>query len=429
MIYYLSGPDDFSLRVAVQKLLQGALPADTLDLNLTRLSGAEVTLDALRFASEAAPFLADRRAVVVEHAFARAARPARGGATQRDGAGGGGRGAEPAGRAEAIIEYLPRVPSNTLLIFVEPEAPPKTGALAKALTEAEARLQHFPILAGMPLVRWIKGRAKDVGGSITDEAAQLLAGFVGGDLRTLANEVDKLATYAGPGQAIDVADVEALVSQASEASIFACVDAVAQGDRRAALTSLAVLLEGGEKPERVLALVARQVRLLLQARDLGMRGEDQEAIGRALGVPPYPLRKVLDQMRLFQVETLEGMLRRVLEADVQVKTGELESRLALELLIAELCAAGRERGRRPVGSGAGRIHSRPCGGCCGQAGAASRALKRFIKRLLRRAALLGWMIPFRAARSSSLTARSRVVCRPSSSRLLAPTMDCRAFPT
>jgi DNA polymerase-3 subunit delta len=335
MIYYLSGPDDFSLRVAVQKLLQGALPADTLDLNLTRLSGAEVTLDAMRFACEAAPFLADRRAVVVEGAFARAGRPARGSAKQRDG-------------NEWIVEYLPRVPPNTLLIFVEPEAPPKTGPLAKALAEAEAKLQHFPILAGMPLVRWIKGRAKEVGGGITDEAAQLLAGFVGGDLRVLANEVHKLATYAGPGQAIDVADVEALVSQASEASIFACVDAVAQGDRRAALSSLATLLEGGEKPERVLALVARQVRLLLQARDLSLQGEDQEAIGRALGVPPYPLRKVLDQMRLFRVETLEGMLRRVLEADVQVKTGELESRLALELLIAELCAAGRERGRRPV---------------------------------------------------------------------------------
>ena len=174
--------------------------------------------------------------------------------------------------------------------------------------------------------------------------------------------MDKLATYAGPGQAIDVADVEALVSQASEASIFACVDAVAQGDRRAALTSLAVLLEGGEKPERVLALVARQVRLLLQARDLSMRGEDQEAIGRALGVPPYPLRKVLDQMRLFQVETLEGMLRRVLEADVQVKTGELELRLALELLIAELCAAGRERGRRPGGVAPGAFTRAPAGG-------------------------------------------------------------------
>ena len=325
MIYYLSGPDDFSLRVAVQKLLQGALPADTLDLNLTRLSGAEVTLDALRFASEAAPFLADRRAVVVEHAFARAARPARGGAKQRDGAGGGESGrqsrlAGPKG-SSSTCPGCPPTPSSS---SSSRRHPLRRGPWRRRLTEAEARLQHFPILAGMPLVRWIKGRAKDVGGSITDEAAQLLAGFVGGDLRTLANEVDKLATYAGPGQAIDVADVEALVSQASEASIFACVDAVAQGDRRAALTSLAVLLEGGEKPERVLALVARQVRLLLQARDLSMRGEDQEAIGRALGVPPYPLRKVLDQMRLFQVETLEGMLRRVLEADVQVKTGELE---------------------------------------------------------------------------------------------------------
>ena len=246
----------------------------------------------------------------------------------------------------------------------------------------------------------------------------------------MANEVDKLATYAGPGQAIDVGDVESLVSQASEANIFACVDAVAQGDRRTALSSLARAGRGREARAGA-GPRGRQVRLLLQAKDLTMRGEDQEAIGRALGVPPYPLRKVLDQMRMFQVETLEGMLRRVLEADIQVKTGELESRLALELLIAELSARGGS-GAPPGGGGADRRAVRLFArrrGELGQAGGAARALKRFIKRLLRRAALLGWMIPFRAARSSSLMARTRVACRPSSSRYRRREWTTRALPT
>jgi DNA polymerase III delta subunit len=61
------------------------------------------------------------------------------------------------------------------------------------------------------------------------------------------------------------------------------------------------------------------------------------------------LRKILDQMRLFDPEALEAMLHRVLEADVQIKTGQLEPGLALDVLVAELCAAAR-----PARSGATR---------------------------------------------------------------------------
>jgi DNA polymerase III delta subunit len=85
------------------------------------------------------------------------------------------------------------------------------------------------------------------------------------------------------------------------------------------------------------------VRLLLQARDRTQAGEGGEEVGRALGLSPFPLRKILDQMRLFRLEALEAMLRRVLEADLQIKTGQLEPGLALDLLIADLCAAATGR--------------------------------------------------------------------------------------
>src|SRR5687768_1859332 len=126
MIYLYHGPDDFSIREAVRKQLKAALPADTADLNLTRLPGDQVTVDALRFACEAAPFLADRRAVVVDRFFSQ----------------------KKTTHTEAVGAYLRSVPANTLLLFVEGDAPPKTGPVAKALEAAQVKQQFFGPLTG-----------------------------------------------------------------------------------------------------------------------------------------------------------------------------------------------------------------------------------------------------------------------------------------
>src|SRR4051812_3856031 len=187
------------------------------DMNTPRLAAGDVTLDALRFACEAMPFLADRRAVVVEQLFSSA---------------------KQAQVAKDVAAYLPNVPENTLLIFVESEAPSKTGPIARALGAGQVKQQLFPTLAGPPLQRWIMVRAKDEGAALTDRAAEALASFAGGDLRALANEIKKLVTYAGPGRTIDVPDVQLLVHQVHEANMFELVDAQAQGNRSRALVAL-----------------------------------------------------------------------------------------------------------------------------------------------------------------------------------------------
>jgi DNA polymerase-3 subunit delta len=328
MIYLLHGPDDYSIRESVRKLLRAALPEDTAAMNTTRLAAGEVTLDALRFACEAMPFLADRRAVIVEQLFSTS---------------------KQAQVAKDVAAYLPSAPENALLVFVESAAPPKSGPIAKALAEAQVKQQSFPTLAGAPLQRWIKARAKDEGTTITDPAAGVLADFAGGDLRTLSNELKKLATYAGPGRSIDAPDVQLLVHQTHEANVFELVDALAQGQRSRALLALHVLFEQGERPERILGMVARQVRLLLQAKDALGQGQSPDAVGRLVGLPPFPTRKLLDQVRRFTLAQLFAMHRRVLETDLQTKTGQQEPALALELLVADL--AGQARRAAPVRRG------------------------------------------------------------------------------
>lgn len=340
MILLFYGPDDFSIREAVQKRLREALPSpETADLNTTRLTASQVTADALRFACEAVPFLADRRVVLVDQFFSKGS--ARRGRAARSGefdAGGekGGEVASGTATLNSVAEYLPRVPANTHLLFVESDAPPKTGPLSRALEQAKVKQQYFPTLAGTPLLRWIRDRTKAADGHISDPASQLLATFVGGDLRTLSNEIEKLATYAGIGKTVEPADVRLLVNQTGEVNVFALVDAAAQGQLKSALAALHRLLEAGERPERILGMLARQVRLLVQARELASRRAGADETARVLGLVGFPLRKVQEQARLFTPDRVREMHTLTLAADVSMKTGQQEPALALELLVAEL---------------------------------------------------------------------------------------------
>jgi DNA polymerase III subunit delta len=315
VIYLYHGPDDFSIREAVRKQLRAALPPETADLNLTRLPGEQVTADALRFACEAAPFLADRRAVVVDRFFSQ----------------------KKTMHTDAVAGYLPSVPANTLLLFVEGDAPPKTGPVAKALEAAQVKQQYFGPLTGVALVRWIKDRAKQAGGQISDQAAQALASYVGGgDLRAVANEVLKCVAYAGPGKVVEPEHVALLVTQAADTNIFALVDAVSQRQLRPALRSLQLLVEGGARAPYVVGMLGRQVRLVLQARDAQDRGVPPAEAAKAMGVSGFPVQKAFGQARTFTREQLERMHRRVLEADVAVKTGRLADEVSMELLVTDL---------------------------------------------------------------------------------------------
>jgi DNA polymerase-3 subunit delta len=345
MIYLLYGPDTFSIRERAQKLRQAALPAETADLNTTHLSGNDATVAALRFACEAVPFLADRRVAIVEGLLARATRrqgrpgnvattPASESTSQ---AAGGESSADAApALARDLAEYLPRVPDSAVLILMEVQAPPKAGPLAKALAGPSVKQQSFPILAGAPLVRWIRQRAKEYGTSIEDQAAAALATYVTGDLAALSNELRKLAAYAGPGRTITRPDVQLLVNQAAEADIFELVDAVGQRDRAKALRALHTLLDKGERPERILVMIGRQVRILLQTRESLDNGRSQDEISRLTGLHPFPLRKALDQSRLFRLPILEAMHREVLATDLSIKTGGSTPGVALDLLVSAL---------------------------------------------------------------------------------------------
>ena len=334
MIYLFYGDDAFTMQEQLGPIKEAVGPADLRDVNITDLDGTQLTLDELVATCDTVPFLGEKRLVMVKGLLSQFEASASSRSRQRsapDRTTG-------LGQWEGLPDYLRKVPETTDLVFVEGRLGRANPLLARIRSIVTVRT--FPLPSPADLRHWIRRRATSKGGDIEPGAVNLLAETVGGNLQTLDNELEKLSAYRA-GQAIRQHDVREVVSYTKEANIFASVDAMLEGRSGIAIKLAHQLLDSGRPPSYLLSMMARQVRLLLVAKDLKARGVPSAQIGQRLGLSDFPLRKTLDQEKGFTTEQLTQIHNKLLEADVSIKTGAVDEELALDLLITQVSSGGR----------------------------------------------------------------------------------------
>jgi DNA polymerase-3 subunit delta len=324
MFYLLHGDDEFSRSEALASLRRRMGDPVMGELNTTRFDGNKISLAELQHTCNTIPFFSSRRLIIVDGLLThlhKTVSPEQG----RE-------------MVQNLIDYIRHMPKTTRLIFVEPVSISAQHPLRRGMSQDEV-LAHdmaFHLPRGGQLARWITQRVQAREGSISTEATAALAAFVGGNLRLLALEVDKLLSYVDRVRPISEEDVQLLVSDVREASIFDMVDALARRDGKAASQLLHRRLEGGDHPLALQGMVARQIRILIQVKELNQEGSDGQRIARRLGLHPFVVRKALDQERNFSMTQLEAIHRRLLKTDVAIKTGQVGPVLALDMMIASL---------------------------------------------------------------------------------------------
>jgi len=326
--YVFHGTDEFTRAETLVNFKRRLGPPDTVDLNTTVLDERGLTLSKLRHACDAIPFLAEKRLVIVNGLLTRlAARQAKKASSTRK------------EYLAALADYLPRMPETSRLVFVENKAlPAKHPILKLAQQDERGYVKRFDPPKDHSLPRWVTERVRKHGGEIDTQAAQQLAVIVGADLRLLDQEIVKLATYTNAERPITTADVDVLVPYAQTAIVFDMVDALGRRDGRTASQTLHRLLDAGEHPLGLLAMIVRQFRLLIQVKELRMGGASARNVAQALKLHSFPAGKLYNQSSHFTAAQLETVYRHLLDTDVDIKTGKIEVELALDLLVAGLAA-------------------------------------------------------------------------------------------
>lgn len=325
MWYVFHGEDELSRSEAILGLKQKMDPV-VGPLNTALLDGRGLSVPELRGACDALPFMGGMRLVIVD-GLGSAAEGGNKPRRKRGEAGG-----EDA-LWQALGDYLPQLPESTELVFNEPKALAPGHPLLRLAQAHGGQVRAFAVPVGAELEEWVRRRAAAKGVGIAPEAVDLLATYVGSNLRLLDQELEKLATYLGGQGTIGRAEVERLVSSVQEANVFHMVDALGSRNGRRALQLLRRLLSEGEHPLYLLTMITRQFRLLLQARELDAKGVPPAEMAGQMEVKPFVAKKCLEQAMRFRPAELRAILGELLEIDVGIKTGQRDGPLALELFI------------------------------------------------------------------------------------------------
>ena len=319
--------DSFLVAERLRRVKSETGASDLMDSNRHLVTAPRARPDEVLAMCNSLPFLDPMRLVEIEGVLA--AQPGSGGTR-----GSGRRAATASGAWTQLVDSVPTFPETTLLIFVDGDVQ-QSNPLLRSLAE-HCTVHREPTPNAQALLQWIKRRAADKGSSITPPAMQVLAELVGGDLWTIDRELEKLSLYA-TGRDITDSDVRAMVPYAQEANIFAAVDAIMDGKPGPALRLLMQLMEDGQEPLYIIAMIERQLRLIALARDLTDRGVSPPDLGRRMGTnSDFVVRKTLGQARRLTLPQIRTKYRRVLESDLAIKQGRLEPALSLQLLVADL---------------------------------------------------------------------------------------------
>ncbi len=346
MFYLLHGNDEFTCHEQLKKLrVQGHF-----DYNQDHYFGGEVSLATITATCNTFPFLTDQRLVILEglpkkrrgeDASSSAASENNSGtvtaaadAKGRKKKGGKGGSESRASFEKGLAEATADMPTSTVFIVLVEEELPASSSLLKAGQEhGQVILSTLP--KGAALESWIKKRAQEHGSKITGEAVSLLATFIGNQLRLLANELNKLATYVGPGETIEASHVKLLSAEVQESRIFDLTDALAQRNRTAALNLLHDLLADGLHPLALLPTITSQVRNLLLVKEMAASGLRATQIAAAIGSPPFVVEKALRNVNKFSAVQLENTYRQLLETDAALKRSRFTPEMALDLLVVQ----------------------------------------------------------------------------------------------
>ena len=311
-IYLFTG-EEIYLRSQYKKRLQEALisPDDTVNINFYQ--GKGIAIRELIDQAETMPFFSERRLLVVEESgFFKNASP-------------------------ELAEYLEKLPDTTYFLFVENEVD-KRGKLYKTVKK-NGSIVEFARQTEDTLMRWILGVLKKEQKNITRSTMELFLEKTGTDMNQISMELEKLLSYTMGKEIITTEDVEAICTSQTVNQIFEMINAMAEKNQKKALDLYYDLLALKEAPMRILYLIARQFNQIMLISELDSQGLGREAIAAKLGMQSFIVRNSLRYARAFSAQQLRYAVETAVQTETDVKTGKLDEKLAVELVIVEMSKA------------------------------------------------------------------------------------------
>ena len=310
-VYLLTGDEEYLISQA-RKMLKNALSPeeDTMNYHLYE----ETKIDLLKLAEDANtyPFFQEKRLIILDRT-----------------------GILKSGKDE-LVKIFEQMPETTCILICEPEADKrskgykwikKNGYIGEFLKKDQTEKMLLRFIASLLSREKIQIRESD---------ARLLLQRAGNEMYQIKYEVEKLISYMGEEKIVTGEMIREVVACEAENKIFDLVAAIAEGQKKKALSYYDDLLVLREPFMHILYLITRQYRILSVIYDMKKERKPDAQIASVAGLPRFAIRKYDGQLRNYTARRLSQALKLCVAAEQNIKEGKISDQLALETLVIEL---------------------------------------------------------------------------------------------
>ena len=314
LIYVIAGKEASLLNAECEKLLKQLLEPQQRAVGLFNADPTQVSIAQVLDELRTAPFLTERRVVLVKDAD------------------------------DFISE-------NRRLLEKYFDNPCHTGTLLLTVTTWDARTKLAKKLPkvgklisvvqprGWQLPPRLTKYANDAyDKNLTGKTAELLIELTGDNLPRLYSEIDKLALFADTEKVITAKHVESLIGHNRLFNAFAVIDAIIAGSAAQAIDRLRSMFAEDKSAEyKAVGAFAYHFRRMFNAKVLLEKGVRPAEIANRLRIWGDK-DAFFSQLRKVTLKQIGANLQQLAEMDYAIKTGRTNPRVAAEQLVLKLAA-------------------------------------------------------------------------------------------
>jgi DNA polymerase-3 subunit delta len=320
-IVLVFGPDTGLVRERVDALVHASVDDPDDPFALARIEGDELASNPSRLVEEAhtVPLFGGRRAVLVK-AGAR--------------------------NIASAVETVIAAPSSECRVIIEAGNLSKSAPLRTLCEKARvaAALPCYPDNE-RALAQLIDEEMRAASLAITPDARAALLALLGGDRLASRNEIRKLALYAQGQESIELADVMAVVADASQMALDGLTDAVFAGKTGEADSEFGKARASGSSPAAIVSAAIRQVANLHKMK-LAIEGGDSIEFAMKRAAPPVHFsreRLVSEALRGWSPVRLLGAMDQLAQASLEMRRNAPLAEAIAQRVLLSLAANARRK--------------------------------------------------------------------------------------
>ncbi|HET7339760.1 MAG TPA: DNA polymerase III subunit delta [Candidatus Dormibacteraeota bacterium] len=241
----------------------------------------------------------------------------------------------PSNRTEGLAPAVAGTPPTTRLLITVAGRLGSTNKLAKAIAAAGGTVEEHSHLKGRALSEWATRRAVEKHGLAPAIAAQVVR-VSPPDLSVIDSELTKIAAYKASGAKVTTEVISELLAGGREDEIFRLTDNLLPRPTPQALDIARNLTRSGLQPTSVAYRMARHYALVLEVKARQDRGESLQQVQDEMAEHRFVVQKAFDAAQHANGERLEKALQQIRDYEWEVKSGQVDADLGLDVLLTRL---------------------------------------------------------------------------------------------